>query len=398
MNPILTYQDLISHVDGSLPCPPNTITVENKVFVNPEFMSWVSTDQRCIIILQASLSEEAITVIVGMTTAHQIWAALEKAYGNSSIGRVHNLRDQLFLIQKGTKFVAEFGRAFKSLCDQLAAIGFPVDEDDQLHWFLCGLGLVFETFSTTVRSTRHAPSFADLLAMAESHKLFIRALHHFATPAVAFNANSGPPVNASGNCGGHGPYRGGNNGGSHSGRGNRGGRRSPHCQLCRTNGHYANVCPNLKKFAVGIDVKDNDLASAFLSQCHVTSPLPDWFVDSGATDYMNSTTQSVFGASSAIGNKSVTFGNGKSLLVTHKGHSILNNHIRLNDILVVPNLTHNLLSISKLTKDNSVDVLLSYPSFSIQDCHTKQVLASGSCENGLYVLHPSYQAFVSQEE
>lgn len=117
MHPILTYQDLFYHVDGFLPCPPSTITVAEKVVVNPKFTSWVSTDQRCIIILQASLSEEAITVIVGLTFARQIWVALEKAYGNSSIERVHNLRDQLRLIQKGTKTVAKFGCAFKALCD-----------------------------------------------------------------------------------------------------------------------------------------------------------------------------------------------------------------------------------------------------------------------------------------
>lgn len=41
MNPILTYQDLFSHVDGSLPCPPNTITVGDKSTVNPKFLSRV---------------------------------------------------------------------------------------------------------------------------------------------------------------------------------------------------------------------------------------------------------------------------------------------------------------------------------------------------------------------
>lgn len=83
----------------------------------PEIL--VPSHQRCIIILQDSLLEEAIAVIVGLSTARQIWVTLEHAYGNSSIERLHNLRDQLRLIQKGTKTVAEFGRAFKVLCDLL---------------------------------------------------------------------------------------------------------------------------------------------------------------------------------------------------------------------------------------------------------------------------------------
>lgn len=165
--------------------------------------------------------------------------------------------------------------------------------------------------------------------------------------------------------GGRGSYRGGNNGGSCDGHGNRGGRRSPHCQLCRTNGHYTTVCPDLTKFAARIEVKDNKLAFAFLSQCHVSSSNPDWFIDSGPTDHVTSTAHSVSDASSTIGKETFMFGNAKSLPVTHKGHPILNRNIFLNDILVLPNLTHNLLSISKLTKDNLVDVFLSYPSFSI---------------------------------
>ncbi|GKB40575.1 putative RNA-directed DNA polymerase, partial [Tanacetum coccineum] len=128
--------------------------------------------------------------------------ALEAAYGNSSIKRVHTIRDQLRLIQKGTKPVAEYGRLFKTLCDQLAAIGHPVDESDQLHWFLYSLGLSFETFSTSIRSARPAPSFADLLARTESHEMFYQALHRSSSPTIAFTATHQPPPSAGGGRGG----------------------------------------------------------------------------------------------------------------------------------------------------------------------------------------------------
>lgn len=63
--------------------------------------------------------------------------------------------------------------------------------------------------------------------------------------------------------------------------------------------------------------------------------------------------------------------------------------------MVVPNITKNLLSVSKLTEDNVVDVLSSYPHFFIQDRLTKQVLARGKGENGLYVLQTGHEAFVA---
>ena len=68
-----------------------------------------------VIILHAALSEEAVMLIVGLYMARQIWTALEAAYGNSSIERVHTIRDQLQIIQKGSKYVAEYGRLFKTL-------------------------------------------------------------------------------------------------------------------------------------------------------------------------------------------------------------------------------------------------------------------------------------------
>ena len=72
-------------------------------------------------------------MIVGLTTAREIWVALEAAYNNASVERVQNLRDQLRQTQKGEKSVAEFGCSFKLICDQLRAIGHPVDATDQVH-------------------------------------------------------------------------------------------------------------------------------------------------------------------------------------------------------------------------------------------------------------------------
>lgn len=66
----------------------------------------------------------------------------------------------------------------------------------------------------------------------------------------------------------------------------------------------------------------------------------------------------------------------------------------LRDVLVIPNLTKKLLFISKLTTDYPVDVLFPKPFFTIYDRQTKQVLAKGKCENGLYVLKERPQAFV----
>ncbi|GJS22683.1 putative reverse transcriptase domain-containing protein [Tanacetum coccineum] len=279
---------------GLIAVLPTTIVQNEKTIINPAFASWMVADQWTVIILHASLSEEAISMIVGLTTARDIWATLEAAYNNSSVERVQNLRAQLRQTQKGEKSVAELGHLFKLICDQLSAIGHPVDATDQVHWFLCGLGLTFETFSTYVRSSRPQPTFLDLLARTESHEL--------------------------------------------------------------TQGHYASSCPKLASYAAFDTPIDGTLAHVFHAQCHVSSVAPDWYVDSGASNHITTSQDSVSNPKPPTSNKIVYFGNRNSLAVSHIGDVNILGSIKLPNVLVVPNLTKNMLSMSKLTKDNGADV------------------------------------------
>lgn len=122
--------------------------------------------------------------------------------------------------------------------------------------------------------------------------MFYQALHHSSSPTVSFNVTRQSTPSA-GRGRGSRTYRASNL----SGRGR--GRRPPHCQLCLTNGHYANMCPRLSSFASQPPAINDDLAKAFAAQCHVTSAAPDWYVDSDATDHMTATTDNVSNATPA---------------------------------------------------------------------------------------------------
>ncbi|KAJ0799808.1 putative RNA-directed DNA polymerase transcription factor Lambda-DB family [Helianthus annuus] len=404
MMPILTYQGLFSHVDGSLPPPSPLIRSNDKEVANPDYAQWVKDEQQAIILLNASLTEEAFSVTIGLTSARDIWVALEAAFCNASVERVQNLRDNLRALKKGEKSVAEFGRAFKAICDQLSAIGHPVDSMDQLHWFLCGLGTSFESFSTTTRSVRPIPNFVDLLASAESHEMFMKNLHGSVdTPTVAFTAQTGPQrPNTFGSS--YRPQRSQqaqfrpnrptfNN---YRGSNRQFGRQSrpPTCQLCRKTGHYANQCYQLSTYAATAPSPDQ-VAQAFHAQCQINSTVPDWTSDTGATTHMLPNNNNLQSSTPTQGNQKVYFGNGQSLPITHIGQTKLFGNLALNNVLVVPNLTKNLLSIGKLTEDNLVDVVFSHPYFYIQDRRTKQTLARGCREDGLYVLRQPHEALVS---
>ncbi|GJV34145.1 putative RNA-directed DNA polymerase [Tanacetum coccineum] len=190
MIPIFTYQKLIGHINGTSISPSPKVTIEGKANPNPDLLTWTEDDQRAVILLQSSLTEEAAAEVLGLTTAHQIWLSLEAAYSNASVERIHLLRDSLRQLKKGTSSVSDYCRRFKALCNQLSAIGHPVVEIDKLHWFLCGLGPSYETFSTAIRATKPAPMFRDLVTQAESHELFLQSLHGTPTPPAVFHVET----------------------------------------------------------------------------------------------------------------------------------------------------------------------------------------------------------------
>lgn len=110
--------------------------------------------------------------VVNSSIARDAWLTLEASFSHSSKTREIQLKDELQLMQRGSRSVAEYARSFRSLCDQLSAIGKPVDDTDKVHWFLRGLGLDFKIFSTSMLSQMPLPSFANLVPKALSHELF----------------------------------------------------------------------------------------------------------------------------------------------------------------------------------------------------------------------------------
>ncbi|KAJ0600589.1 putative RNA-directed DNA polymerase [Helianthus annuus] len=315
VTPMLACLNLLNHIDGSNPPPSQTITTNDKTTPNPAYTAWKSAEQKVLLLINSTLSEEAMAETIGHTTALQVWKALADAYSNSSIERVHNLQDSLRNIQKGTSSVSEFGRKFKAVTDQLAAIGHPVSDEDKRQYFLCGLGATFENFSTSQRTIRPAPAFRDLLANAENQEMFIQKIHGSSTPQAAFYANQPKPfTNRPTTSRGR-----GHNTTSNRGRGTTHTKRTPHCQLCRHDGHYATTCPQLASYAKRATSLDANLAEAFLAQCNVATDTPDWTAVSCAITHMLPTTFGLINSKPQNGNTRVTFGNEESLPVTHIG-------------------------------------------------------------------------------
>lgn len=130
-----------------------------------------------------------------------------------------------------------------------------------------------------------------------------------------------------------------------------------------------------------------NIAEAFSVSCQVpSSPSSDWYLDTGASAHMTSNVALLDSSIPYTGSDCVIVGNGARLSITHVGSCTINNSIVLRNVLVVPNITKNLLSVSKLSVDSEVEVLFTYVSFQIKSRISKDTLARGRRRHGLYVL------------
>nr|GEX70852.1 putative zinc finger, CCHC-type [Tanacetum cinerariifolium] len=152
--PLLAIQKLTGYIDGSILAPSHTIVTGTTTDPNPAYSSWVAADQCALVIIQSSLSEEAMAETLGHTSARGIWCALEAAYSHDSVERMHSLWDSLRHLKKGSSTVAEFTRKFKG------------------------------------RLLRPRPLFCDLVSQAKSHELFLQSINGSTVAKVAFNTTT----------------------------------------------------------------------------------------------------------------------------------------------------------------------------------------------------------------
>lgn len=134
ITPLLLHQKWMCHFDGSSTVPPSTSLVDGKEAPNLAYDAWVELNQKVLLILQSSLSEESMTVVLGLSSPRDVWKALESAYSHDSQERSQNLKDSLRQLKKGNLSISEYARQFKSICDKLQAIVKVVPEGFCVAW------------------------------------------------------------------------------------------------------------------------------------------------------------------------------------------------------------------------------------------------------------------------
>ncbi|GJX88242.1 putative nucleotidyltransferase, ribonuclease H [Tanacetum coccineum] len=103
----------------------------------------------------------------------------------------------------------------------------------------------------------------------------------------------------------------------------------------------------------------------------------NWNMDTGASSHLNDSVHCLSDILNMCIYPSVAVGDGHFIPVTNSGHSVLStpfHPLRLNNVLITPNIVKNLISVRQFVRDNSCTVEFDPFGFSVKDFITRRVL------------------------
>ncbi|KAJ9560019.1 hypothetical protein OSB04_005179 [Centaurea solstitialis] len=182
-----------------------------------------------------------------------------------------------------------------------------------------------------------------------------------------------------------------------SSRGNRnqsgssGNRPNLFCNFCNIPGHDTRDCRKLVRF-----LKDNHISFHTNQSTPVVNAVTSapgsqtWMMDSGASHHLTSCPTTLSSISEYGGPDEVTLGDGTGLSISHIGSTKLSSKtklLNLPDILCVPNMRTNLISVAKLCRTNNVSVEFFPFHFFVKDLKTGAPIMRGENINDVYYLN-----------
>jgi len=440
--PIFRRYNLTGMVDGSVPPSPQFVTTATgDSTLNPAYVTWFENDQNILIWINSTLSDSLIPYTVGVNSSRDLWAKLESRLATASQSHIHELRSRLRTLTKGDSSATQFLQQIEAIADALASAGAPIDDSELISVILHGFPSEYDSFVDAIQFRLGSTTIDELhgLLLSKEIQLTNRKQMPSATPFQALHSSSGilptppsqallashnstsnfssgrgsdrPPYSSRGffsnpkNFQGRGNFRSNNfrQNSSRQGfqRNNRGGRstfnsfgKKVSCQICQQYGHEAFDCPH----RMNPNFSGHSSPSAMVARTNASSPT--WLVDSGASHHMTNSSTNLQNPESYTGLEQVYVGDGKGLSISHSGSSTLHtpsHSFQLRNVLHVPDLTHNLLSVNKFLLDNWCSMHL-YPfHFHVKDISSGKMLFKGPVHNGFYPFQSHSSGYVSHQ-
>ncbi|PKU68311.1 Retrovirus-related Pol polyprotein from transposon TNT 1-94 [Dendrobium catenatum] len=283
--------------------------------------------------------------------------------------------------------MSQYLTEIKKIVDLIASAGSTVDSEDVMIYILNGLPPSYQPFAASIRTMQTSLTLDNLYALLISEEIHLQA----AATKFSTNVDTQTALYASN-------YRGRRGRSRPSQEKIQTTRSAPSsgviCQICKKKGHSAEACwhrlnPNY------IPSQPSNKNSQALLANNDTHNSTDWYLDSGASTHMTNSTDNLATSNVYTGTNKVTLGDGRSVPIAHSGMGLLPTPSRklfLSQLLHTPSISHNLLSVSNLVKDNNISIIFDSSGFIFKDLTTNRILLRGPCRDGLYrIAKPVHQ-------
>jgi hypothetical protein len=359
--PYLRSTNLMGYLDGSTPMPAKQVASSTaagaELVSNPAYTAWYNQDQQLLSGLLSSMVVDVLHDVSHAASSKEAWDILKRMFSTSTRARTVQICVELATSKKLDLSAANYFAKIKNLAAEMAAAEAPLSDDEVLSYFLAGLPSDYDSFVTSITTKNEALSLEEVYAhlMAyEAHQLRHQSKLH---------AGHGSSVNYAGRGGGscgrgrsdHGRERSSFRGGSSpcptDNRDCRPTTTRPPCQICGKVGHTALRCWH----RMDESYQEFPLSASLAATSYQVDP--NWYTDTGAMDHITSDLDRLIIRERYMGDEQVQVGNGAGLQIMHTSHSSVNTAARsliLRDILHVPQIAKDLLSVHKFSYDNDV--------------------------------------------
>ncbi|KAJ0612890.1 putative RNA-directed DNA polymerase [Helianthus annuus] len=388
-------------------------------------------------ILISTISEAAFSHVQG-TTSRDLWLSLERAYAPHSASREYTLKAQLLKIEmKGDETPSAYLTRAQEYADALANINEPMKPKDVVMVVISGLREEYNGLKPSLLGRIPPVQFNEILGLVHDYEYMIKKSLPAVPTAQAFTAVTSPQpaLSATSVTAGQQPDalqalqqlatqlgfnlqpntpsnqaffasrsqnsrgRGFNN--NRRGRGSfnnqsSGGTRNQFswasnqntvygtCNRCGI-GHVPSQCPNRDPATIR---PRSSQPSANYADFRPSSSTT-WLPDTGSNSHVAQDTSTFNNQEPYYGEDFLHVGNGKGLPILHIGSTTFHSSSKsfnLSNILHVPQIKQNLLSVQKFCHDNQVFFEFHSTFFAVKDTLTRTTLLTGPSKHGLYSI------------
>ncbi|KAA8526043.1 hypothetical protein F0562_007857 [Nyssa sinensis] len=128
-------------------------------------------------LLNATLSQTALSHVIGYSTSREAWLTLERRFSTLTRSNILQLKSILHNISKGKDSIDLYIQKIKQARDSLASVSVLIEDEDILIYVLNGLPQEYNAFKTSIRTRSENITLEEVYAMLKIEEQTIESVH-----------------------------------------------------------------------------------------------------------------------------------------------------------------------------------------------------------------------------